>query len=133
MGEIIVAPDPVLLARSWLLEHLDGVTVVKNRPDPVTGQVVVVRRSGGVPALFVTDSAWLSVEVFAPTDRAVSDLAHHVFGLLRAMAGEVVGGAQCYRVEILAAPADMPLVDPAESQRPRYTFTLQVTFRASAI
>lgn len=130
--EVIVPADPVLLTRAWLLGHLPGVPVVKNRPNPVTGKLVTVRRTGGAPSLMVTDAAWLTVEVFAPTDLEASSLAHNVYGLLLAMAGEVIEGVQCYRVQTLSAPADMPLTDAGDMQRPRFVMSVQATFRASA-
>lgn len=130
--EIIVASDPVILSRSWLVPRLPGVTVVKNRPNPVQGKVVVVRRSGGSPGDMVTDPAWLTIECFAPTDLECSQLAHLTWALIRAMAGEVIDGVQCYRVQTLGGPADMPLTDPGEKQRHRYVMSAQVTFRTRA-
>lgn len=128
--EVQVAHDPVLLTQSWLRTHLDsGVSVVKNRPNPVEGEFVTVRRTGAVPSLFVADAAWLSVEAFAPTDTAASDLGHLVWGLLHAMQGQVVDGVQCYRVQTLGGPADMPLAAAGDLQRPRFVMTAQVTFR----
>lgn len=134
MGEVLVAPDPVRLALVWLGSHLPStVKVVKNRPNPLSGSVVTVRRSGGVPSIKVTDKSWLSVEIFATTDEAASDLAHLVHGLLLAMEGERVNGVQCYRAQTLGAPADMPLSDAGDKQRPRFVMSVQASFRASAI
>lgn len=129
MIEVTVPADPVKLTRSWLAPHLPGVTVTKNRPNPLTGKTVLVRRSGGLRPLMVVDAAWLSVECYAPSDDEASQLASHVWGLLFAMRGQVIDGVQCYRVEAIAGPADMPLTDPGEQQRPRFTFAVQASFR----
>lgn len=129
MGETIVPADPVKLTRSWLTSQLPGVTVTKNRPNPLTGPVVLVRRSGGLRPLLVVDAAWLSVECFAPTDDEAAQLAHHVWGLLFAMRGQSIDTVQCYRVDAIAGPADLPLTDPGELQRPRYTLSVQASFR----
>jgi hypothetical protein len=129
MGELLVPSDPVKLAISWL----DGaypwaVTVTKNRPNPTAGRVVTVRRGGGSQLeLHVVDSAWLTVECFAPTDEQASDLAHYTWGLLFAMAREVIDGVQCYRVQPIGAPVDMP---DTEAQIPRFVMTVQAQFRA---
>lgn len=128
--EVIVPADPVKVARTWLTSHLPGVTVVKNRPKEITGWLVTVRRSGGLNPTLVTDAAWLTVECFAPTDDDLGELTHETWGLLHAMAGEVIDGVQCYRVDTLGGPADMPLSDPGESQRPRYVMSVQAHFRA---
>lgn len=129
--ETIIPADPVKLTRSWLLEpdqYPWPVSVLNRRPNPMSGRVVTVRRSGGLRgAVFVTDQAWLSVECFAPTAEATADLAHHTWGLLFAMQGKVIDGIQCYRVQDLAAPADM--YDP-EAQRDRYVMSVQASFRA---
>ena len=130
--EVQVAHDPVLLTQSWLRSHLDsGVSVVKNRPNPVEGEIVTVRRTGAVPSLFVIDAAWLSVETFAPTDGAASDLGHLVWGLLHAMQGQQVDGVQCYRVQTLGGPADMPLAAAGDLQRLRFVMTAQALFRTA--
>lgn len=129
--EVIVPPDPVKLAISWLQPALPGVAVVKNRPNPTEGHVITVRRSGGMRPIAVVDQAWLSVECFAPTDEAVADLAHLVWGLLHAMKGQVIGGVQCYQVLPLGGPADFP--DPGPPSKPRYTMSVQASFRAKAI
>lgn len=122
--------DPVLLTQTWLRTHLpSSVRVVKSRPTPVEGEIVTVRRTGAVPSLFVLDAAWLTLEAFAPTDAAASELGHFVWGLLHAMQGKQVDGVQCYRVQTLGGPADMPLNAAGDLQRPRFAMTAQITFR----
>lgn len=131
MAEVIVPPDSVKLARTWLAgKYPWPVTIVKNRPNPTVGRVVTIRRNGGLRPLMVLDAAWLSVECFADTDEQAAELGNLTWGLLFAMAGEVVNGVQCYRVQALGAPADFP---DAEAQKPRFTMSVQATFRASAI
>lgn len=131
--ETIVPADPVKLARSWLTSQYPWpVTVTKNRPNPLAGRVVTVRRSGGVRSEMVVDGAWLSVECFAPTDEQASDLGHLTWALLFAMQGEVIDGVQCYRVDALGGPNDFPLEDSGDMQRPRFVMSVQALFRASA-
>lgn len=133
MAEILVPADPVKLAIAWLTPKLTGVTVTKNRPNPLTGKVVTVRRTGGSRPIMVTDAAWLSVEAFAPTDTDASDLGHLTWGLLHAMAGQQILGVQCYRVVQLGGPADMPLNMAGDMQRPRFVMSVQATFRTSPL
>lgn len=129
--EVIVPADPVILTREWLSGRYPWpVTVTKNRPNPTVGRIVTIRRSGGLRPVIVTDAAWLTVECFAPTDIETSELAHLTWGLLHAMEGQIVAGVQCYRVQPLGGPADMP---DADAQVPRYVMSVQATFRASAI
>jgi hypothetical protein len=127
--ETLVPADPVKLARSWLSEagqYPWTVTVTKNRPNPLTGRVVTVRRNGGLRPDLVTDAAWLSVECYAANDDDTAQLAHRTWGLLFAMQDEVIDGVQCYRVQALGAPNDFP---DSEGQRPRFVMSVQATFR----
>lgn len=133
--ETIVPADPVKLA----ISHLDGaypwsVTVTKNRPNPTTGRVVTVRRSGGLRPDMVTDGAWLSIECFAASDEDASDLCHYTWGLLFAMKDEIVGGVQCYEVTAIAAPNDFPSVEPGTgSSKPRFVCSVSAEFRATSV
>lgn len=132
--EVLVPADPVLLTIAWL----DGkypwdVLVTKARPNPTSGRVVTVRRSGGTPNLFVLDNAWLTIECFAPTAAAVdgvSALAYRTWGLLGAMAGEVIDGVQCYEVDTIGGPSDFP---DADAQLPRFVMSVQATFRRHTV
>lgn len=128
--ELLIPADPVLLAISWL----DGqypwdVLVTKNRPNPTTGRIVTVRRTGGTPNLFVLDNAWLTVQCFAPTDLDTSELAYRTWGLLNAMEGEVIDGVQCYDVQTLGGPNDFY---DSDAQQPRFVMSVQATFRKAA-
>lgn len=131
--EVIVPPDAVKVAISWLSARLPDTLVTKNRPNPLSGNVVTIRRSGGVKRTMVTDSPWLSVEVFAPTDEACADLAMLTWGQLFAMEREVIDGVQCYLVQALSHPSDMPLAGPGDMQRPRYVMSVQADLRATAV
>ena len=131
--ETLVPVDPVTLARTWLTapgRYPWPVQVVKNRPRPVSGRVVTVRRVGGGRPDLVTDAAWLAVECFAPTDLDAAALGHVTWGLLFAMRGELIDGVQCYRVQAIAGPADFP---DADASQPRFTLTVQATFRTAPL
>jgi hypothetical protein len=126
----IIPPDPVKLVIGWLTPALPDATVTKNRPNPLTGQVVTVRRAGGTRHDLVVDDVLLSFECFAPSDEAAADLAHATWGWLFAMAGQPVDGVQCYQVVGAGGPADLPLDGSGDMQRPRYVMSAQVSFRS---
>jgi len=125
--ETLIPADPVKLVRSWMDDQFPWpVTVVKNRPNPVVGRTVTVRRNGGLRSLFIVDQAWLLVECFAADDEQTAELAAYVWGLLFAMENEIIEGVQCYRVQALGAPNDLPDTD---AQLSRFVMSVQATFR----
>ena len=75
---------------------------------------------------FVVDNAQLSIDCWAERDDDLADLMAEVRGLVLAMHGVVVDGAQVYRVTEVGGPADIP--DPV-SDMPRMRWTVQVQLR----
>lgn len=126
--EVLVAPDPVKLALSYFSEH--GVNATKNRPNPVTGDIVTIRRiGGGTVEMGIVDQPWLYVEALAATDEDAADLGALAWGLLMSMRGEVIDGVQCYDATPISGPADMP---DADAQQPRVVMTAQLSLRTTA-
>lgn len=130
---VVAFPDAVALAKTYLDDHLGtygygSIPVHKNVPNPRPALFVRMFRSGGPKANHVTDQAQLSIEVWGDDDTAVADLAGVVRGLALSMRGEVVDGAQVYRVDEFSGPADLP--DPVSDQ-PRLTWTVSVWIRGS--
>lgn len=138
MTVLLVPADPVRLAIDWLAQpnaYPWPVSVTNTAPPPASqspnpqsGRVVLIRRTGGVQGrdLHVVDQAWLTVEAFAATPFITAELAHRTYGVLRAMAGQQVSGTTCYRVQTVAAPASVPA---DEGVTPRFVFTVQAGFR----
>lgn len=132
--EVIVGGDVVALIRAYMLEvgfaPWTGVKVLNRRPNPTTGRVVVIRRSGGTQGDLVTDAAFVTFECFAKTSADAMALAMRAYAICQSMKHQTVDGVQCYRVDTLAAPADHY---DAEAQVERFTFSMQPHFRAAAI
>lgn len=121
----ITFPDAVALVIGHLSDDPDiTVPVHKRIPNPRPASFVTVQRVGGVADL-VTDDAQVMIGCWGDDDVTAADLAIVVRGSLGTMRGEVVDGAQVYRVTELAGPADIP--DPDSDQyRMRWTITVQV-------
>lgn len=128
MDEILIPPDAVALTIDYLNDRGFpwDVEVRNRRPNPTQGRIVVVRRTGGVDGDLITDAPFITFECFADTPKDTADLAMHTYGLMKAMKLEIVNGVQVYRVQPLAAPAD--LYD-ADAQRDRYVFSMMVEVR----
>jgi hypothetical protein len=131
--EIIVAPDVVKLVRSYLLDvgfPWSPVKILNRRPNPTTGRIVVVRRSGGTLGDLVSDAAFVTIECFAETSEDAANLAMFTYAAVQSMKWQMIDDVQCYRVDTLAAPADQ--YDP-DAQRDRFTFSVQVAVRSTPI
>lgn len=105
-----------------------GTTVPTDRTDSST--FLLVRRVGGPNRDIVVDDASLAIEAWAPTEAAAHDLLQQARAELHALTGTVVDGVAVYRVQEFAGPASLP--DPLSSQ-PRYTMTVSVSVRGTAI
>lgn len=141
MGEILVAPDAAGLMIAWLTSELPtipdqtAVGVYRDPPSPRESAFVVVHQDGGpgrdgsnVPL----DRALLTIDAYARTARAASDLAQNARAVAHAARGVVHSGVQVYRVEDGGAPVDLP--DPLTSNdspdfRARFRFIVQLTVR----
>lgn len=134
MSQPILFPD----AEDLLVDHLTaefaarGVTATAHTkvPNPRPTSFVLVPRVGGVRRNIVVDAPTIGFEVWGPTDKAASDLAQITRALVNGMAGHVIGGVQCYRVDELAGPANLPDGVSAQS---RYVFTTTLSFRGKVI
>lgn len=128
MNQIFVAREPVLVIREWLTNNLGSeVKVLKRRPNPTAGSVVVMRRIGGTMLDQVTDGPWVTLDIYGDDDSATSVLAHKVWGLLHAMNGKIIGGVQCYNVVTIAGPADQY---DRDAELFHWAMTIQLAVRA---
>lgn len=121
----IIFPDVELWAtgalRLALAAHgYPGMFVSNTRGTQTTA--VWVRRDGG-PAGQVLESPRLGVNVFAPTEQAVTDLARTVSALLRAAAD----GAPVVRVVQAMGPT------PIADSTPRRFMTFELTTRGTEL
>lgn len=121
----VTFPDAVALVVGYLSDEIDA-DVYKRVPTTRPAEFVTVARSGGVVSNFVVDNAQLSIDCWAERDDDLADLMAEVRGLVLAMHGVVVDGAQVYRVIEVGGPADIP--DPV-SDMPRMRWTVQVQLR----
>lgn len=132
--ETIVFPD----VEAMLVAHLgtelsargDTATVHTAVPKDRPGRFVIVPRVGGVARNIVIDEATIATESFAKTEGRAHDLCQLVRALMRAMAGQVIGGVTVGAVNDVGGPAKLP--DPV-SQQPRYIYTASVQTRGTSI
>lgn len=134
MTEVIVFPDAAKLAIDYLRAQLvaRGETTVKvgsRIPSPNDHDLIRVFRTGGPSSFFVIDQAQLTVEAYGPNDARAHDLAQLARGLLHAMAGTTQSGVAIYTVNEFSGPQELP--DPV-TNKPRYTFSIQVSVRGAA-
>lgn len=124
--EAIVFPDPIVVARTWLVGRLTGIPVVQKMPATATDELIQLVRTGGQRAGLVIDRAQLTVTAWARTDIRSAELANLTRAHLGAMQGQVVGTATVYEVAEVGGPYSNP--DP-DSGQPRHTFTVAVSVR----
>jgi hypothetical protein len=113
-----------------LADHDTEVTVSNRVPSPRPARFVTVRRVGGITTSVVTDAATVAVEAWSQSDEDAHDLAQLCRALIHDMTGTVQSGATIYRTSEFGGPVNLP--DP-ESEQPRYTLTVSVTARGSAL
>lgn len=137
MNELVVFPDVVDVLRTALLARLPEVgqpapVVVGKVPAqlPHDGRFVRILRTGGVSQDVVIDRAMVTVESWAPTDKASIDLAQAARAVVLATQGAVVSAVTVYSVVEFSGPANVP--DPV-SRSPRHTQTFEVCTRGSAV
>lgn len=134
MTEVIVFPD----VEDMLVAHLgaelstrgDIATVHTAVPKERPGRFVLVPRVGGTARNLVIDDATIATESWAATEKQAHDLCQLVRAIMRAMAGQVIGGVTVGAVSDVGGPAKLP--DP-ESNQARYIYTASVQARGSAI
>lgn len=123
----IIFPDVELWCTGYLRTALAargfaGVFVSNRRETQATA--VWVRRDGGPVLDQVREVARLGVNVFAPTEQAVTDLARTVGAVLRAAAD----GAPVVRVSQTGGPSAV-----ADTSGPRRYMTFEVVTRGTAL
>lgn len=135
MRPVVALPDaemvtlgylrPALLARpeAVVSGFKTGVVV----PSPIPMPFVRVRRAGGVSATPGVDLARIDVQVWHDTDFKRMELAQLVRALLKAAAGDYVGGNQIYFASEFLGPIPMP--DPADPSKRVVMFTHELLVR----
>jgi len=116
-----------------IVTHLDTLlsVPVNNRvPNPRPAAFVLVSRVGGTRETMVSDAPMLTVEAWAQTPEAAHDLIQAARAHIYAMTYGQFAGVQIYRVTEAGGPAALP--DPLSDQ-PRYSMTVQVSYRGQVI
>lgn len=130
MTAAVLYVDAVKVMRQALLGL--GVTVTGERVPPSRSEdfetFLRVRRSGGVAANIVADSATILIESWAADEEAAMALAQRARQALHAVEGAVVAGSPVYRVGEFSGPGQLP--DPVSGQ-PRVSQTFSITIRGS--
>lgn len=125
MAELLVTPDPVVRARSYLQRYVatveGGVPADWKWAAPL---VVLLDGGGGGEYDRVLSEARLTVEASAPTRGEASALARRVLALLRAWQDAERG---VYWGGEVSRPAYFP---DDETGTPLYVFTVSLVFRA---
>lgn len=86
---------------------------------------------GGSRSSVVIDRMPVRLYTWDGTDEGACRESRRAFAALAAMAGEVIGGSQCYRVEASSTP--YAAYDPDHPTLARYGFTADVYVRAITI
>lgn len=124
----IIFPDVELHFTGYLRTALAAYgypgTFVSNRRETQT-TAVWVRRDGGPELDQVREAARLGINVYAPTEQAVTNLARTVSALMRASAD----GNPVVKVEQSSGPS--PIAD--ETGKPRRYMTFEVWVRGATL
>lgn len=133
MIEVITFPDVEAVAQDYLRGELtaagDSAQVVTEIPKSRPARMVKLIRTGGARVNLVLEDAQLTVECWDTRRDGAHDLAQIVRGLLWAMPDRYPA-VTTYRVQELGGIAELP--DP-DTANPRYTFTVIITIRGSAL
>jgi len=131
--EVITFPDVEAVAQDYLRGELtaagDSAQVVTEIPKSRPARMVKLIRTGGARVNLVLEDAQLTVECWDTRRDGAHDLAQIVRGLLWAMPDRYPA-VTTYRVQELGGIAELP--DP-DAANPRYTFTVIITIRGSAL
>jgi len=136
--EVIVFPDVedgirVFLAAAFAART--GYTTVKascgTKPATLPAEFVHITRTGG-PAELILDRAQITLEAYAKTGARAVAIVNLARGLLHAASREgAMGALTVYSVADFGGPYSDP--DPNAPTFTRYSATLQVTVRGSAV
>lgn len=121
-AETVVFPAVEPLLRGHLLPLVD-VPVVTATPETLPAAYVLLRRTGGPRIGLVIDQAMLTVECWAHTLPAASDLARLVRAHVSATPGRLAGIS---RAQEFSGPAVLPAPDAPNHVRVTWTVALDV-------
>jgi hypothetical protein len=134
MRPVVRRPDAVAVAIGWLTERFgdldEGAPVEPRVPNPRPDRFVHIIRTGGPMKNLVQDWPQLTVECWGLEDEEAADLASLASALLQQAQGAVYDGVAIGKVDELGGPALLP--DPL-SNKPRYTFTMQMAMRGQPL
>lgn len=119
-------------ARAWLEDH--GVRAcAEPLPRDLMGElpITLVQPIGGGRSAMVLDRHAVRLYTWAEDQAASIAECARAAAILSAMAGEVVGGTPCYRVDVTALP--YPAHDPLHPDIARAATTADVYARATTI
>jgi hypothetical protein len=130
MTEPILFPDAEDLLVNYLTDQFAArgiaATAHTRVPNPRPTAFVLVPRVGGTRRNLVVDAPTIGFEVWGNTDKSACDLGRTVRALIFGLAGRVIDGVQCYRVDELVGLTNFPDGVSAQS---RYVFTTTIAFR----
>lgn len=120
-------PDVIALLRTYLLPIVTPVAVASRVPDPRPARLVQIRRVGGTQLRPVRDQPRVDVICWAEDDPAAWTLAELCRRSIHALAGTVLLGPVCYRVDETLGPMQ---IDDPQTGSPRVMATYLPTIRA---
>ena len=126
-AEAIRFPEVEPLLRVHLVPLL-SVPVHTTMPGKLPDQFVLVRRTGGPRTGLVVDQPMVTLECWARTVPAASDLAQLVRAYVNATPGRLAG---VHRVQEFSGPALLP--SPDAPGHARYSWTVAVDVRGHAL
>ena len=123
--ELVIQPDALAAAKSWLKRHLPDVKVLGERPTKLPDRFVILRETGGgrMKAKVIAPF-FLTVEVWDGDTVKASKLARKMAAIFNAWEG----------VEAYTSQATIPVYNPdLETRRARYTFAVDGTLRGTVV
>lgn len=130
--QVQIPVDVCDVCREWLVAH--GINAGCDPLPPNLRPflpIVHVQPLGGQRSGVVVDHFGIRLYAHADTYEEAIDLASRAAGVIEGMAGQVVGGTQCYGVSITALP--YAAFDPAHEDIARACTTGTVVMRAKTI
>lgn len=117
------------------LDGFDDLEVWSRIPDPRPDRWLLVRRVGGGRRDQICDNPMMAIEAWSgskaePRPSDAHDVCQTALALLHGARGQAIAGTTLSRIEDVAGPANLP--DPT-SEQPRYTTTVSVVLRGTAL
>jgi hypothetical protein len=134
MNEVIVFPDAASIVIAQVKSDFTARSITAEigtkLPTPLPNVPFVrIFRTGGLDTHLVLDNAQLTIESYAEDTGTAHDIAQLVRALVHSYRGKVLSGVPIAAVQEFAGPQDFP--DPL-TNKPRYSFTIQVATRGAA-